>query len=165
MIKVLIVYILFWRTIDNFSLHQKLTPQWNILAPHPPEHVLTPKILKIVIIMNCSPSYDQFEVFVNHHKSHISDIFGKNWHWGGFEKFQQELKLPPVGNELTTDHHWLRSLMLIQLCWLYIFWTGDLWTEFCFRHHFIFCHWIISRFKRSLLCRGLKVWDWQDMIY
>ena len=26
------------------------------------------------------------------------------------------IKLPPVGIELTTDHHWFRSLMLIQLC-------------------------------------------------
>ena len=33
-----------------------------------------------------------------------------------FKKFQQKIKLPPVGIELTTDHHWFRSLMLVQLC-------------------------------------------------
>ena len=27
-----------------------------------------------------------------------------------------KMKLPPVGIELTNDHHWFRSLMLIQLC-------------------------------------------------
>ena len=27
-----------------------------------------------------------------------------------------KIKLPPVGIELATDHHWFTSLMLIQLC-------------------------------------------------
>ena len=34
----------------------------------------------------------------------------------GFKRLQQKLKLPPMGIKLTTDHHWFRSLTLIQLC-------------------------------------------------
>ena len=30
-------------------------------------------------------------------------------------KFQQNIKLPPVGIELTTQRHWFRSLVLTQL--------------------------------------------------
>ena len=34
------------------------------------------------------------------HKSDNSGIFVQNW--GFFEKFQQKVKMPPVGNEVTT---------------------------------------------------------------
>ena len=48
-------------------------------------------------------------------------IFANNINFTFFQKLtlsgfdRQKLKLLPVGIELTTDHHWFTSLMLIQL--------------------------------------------------
>ena len=52
------------------------------------------------------------EVFVNNtNLTFLTFLYKKKL----VSKFQQKIKLPPVGIELTTDHHWFRSLMLIQL--------------------------------------------------
>ena len=65
--------------------------------------------------ISMSPSMD-FRDIKGFRKKHKSDIFVQDWYRGTRLKSSSKKKLAPVGIELTTDHHWFRSLLLIQLC-------------------------------------------------
>ena len=58
-----------------------------------------------------------------------------------FKRFQQKIKLPPVGTEVTTDHHWFRSLINAY--------PTVLSRHVLNRRSFVQWTWVISRLKRA----------------
>ena len=89
-------------------------------SSHSPLYILQENKLLFPVMVHISPQ-------TKWSFSQITQI----WHFcieltsRSFKRFKQKIKLPPVGIEFTIDHHWFRSLMLIQLCQPDICWIGD----------------------------------------